>query len=613
MDRNQTIGLILIFIILVWTWNMQSLEPPLEEDATQELVEESREEVADNITAPNSSNFQSDSLKQLALQSQYGAFSPSAHGEQNQISIENEKLKLTFSNKGGKIVKAELKEHLKIRKNEEGEQVTSLVPLLDNDRNKFEYLFDLNTGTISTEDLFFSVDQSGNRLVFTANTLNGGSFQQIYDLGEGYDLTYEIKFNGLQNDLSRAQPFVKMNWINVLNAIEQNEMWPERYSTVYFKEKDDDSDYCNCMGDDVMEEPDKKIEWVSHAHQFFNTSILTSAIPFDGGTFSTEMMDDNPDELKVVSSLLNVPYSHGADESIAMTMYIGPNEYENLDAYDVGLETIIPFGRSIFGDINRVVIRPSFNFLSKFISSKGLVIIVLIFIIKMLLYPLYYKMLYSQAKMGVLKPELAHLKTKYKDDAQKVQMETMKIYREYGVNPMGGCLPMIIQIPIWYALFRFFPASITFRQESFLWANDLSSYDAFINLPFTIPMFGAHLSLFTILWAISQVVYTYYNMKHMDMSANPAMKYVQYLMPLMFFVYFNTYASGLTCYMFFSQLMNILQTVITKKYVFNDEKIKAELDLNKAKPKKKGKFQQRLEEAMKQQQLQQEKKKSKKK
>ncbi len=613
MDRNQTIGLILIFIILVWTWNMQSLEPPIEEDTTQELVAEPSEiggtEQKSQVTNPVP---QTDSLASAALLGQYGVFSTAASGEVELSTIENDKLKITFSSKGGKIVKAELKEHLKIRKNKEGVEETSQVTLMDNERNKFEYLLNLNNKTISSEDLYFTSDKTGNQVTFTATTSNGGSFQQIYDLGEGYDLSYQIKFNGLQNDLSRTEASVKMNWINVLNAIEQNEMWPSRYSSVYFKEKDDDSDYCNCMADDLIEEPEKKIEWVSHAHQFFNTSIMSGETPFDGGSFSTEMIED-PDELKTIGSQLNIPYNNGAAESIAMTMYIGPNEYENLDSYGVGLETIIPYGRSIFGDINRVVIRPSFNFLSKFISSKGLVILILIFIIKMLLYPLYYKMLYSQAKMGVLKPELAHLKTKFKDDAQKIQMETMKVYREYGVNPMGGCLPMIIQIPIWYALFRFFPASITFRQEAFLWANDLSSYDAFISLPFTLPMFGAHLSLFTILWAISQVVYTYYNMKHMDMSANPAMKYVQYLMPLMFFVYFNTYASGLTCYMFFSQLMNILQTVITKKYVFNDEKIKSELDLNKANPKKKGKFQQRLEDAMKQQQLQQNKKNPKKK
>tara|TARA_Y100000385_G_scaffold291590_1_gene370507 strand:- start:16206 stop:17984 length:1779 start_codon:yes stop_codon:yes gene_type:complete len=592
---------------------MQSLEPPIEEDTTQELVAEPSEiggtEQKSQVTNPVP---QTDSLASAALLGQYGVFSTAASGEVELSTIENDKLKITFSSKGGKIVKAELKEHLKIRKNKEGVEETSQVTLMDNERNKFEYLLNLNNKTISSEDLYFTSDKTGNQVTFTATTSNGGSFQQIYDLGEGYDLSYQIKFNGLQNDLSRTEASVKMNWINVLNAIEQNEMWPSRYSSVYFKEKDDDSDYCNCMADDLIEEPEKKIEWVSHAHQFFNTSIMSGETPFDGGSFSTEMIED-PDELKTIGSQLNIPYNNGAAESIAMTMYIGPNEYENLDSYGVGLETIIPYGRSIFGDINRVVIRPSFNFLSKFISSKGLVILILIFIIKMLLYPLYYKMLYSQAKMGVLKPELAHLKTKFKDDAQKIQMETMKVYREYGVNPMGGCLPMIIQIPIWYALFRFFPASITFRQEAFLWANDLSSYDAFISLPFTLPMFGAHLSLFTILWAISQVVYTYYNMKHMDMSANPAMKYVQYLMPLMFFVYFNTYASGLTCYMFFSQLMNILQTVITKKYVFNDEKIKSELDLNKANPKKKGKFQQRLEDAMKQQQLQQNKKNPKKK
>ena len=222
-----------------------------------------------------------------------------------------------------------------------------------------------------------------------------------------------------------------------------------------------------------------------------------------------------------------------------------------------------------------------------------------------------YKMLHSQALMGALKPELAHLNEKYKDDAQKKQMETMKIYREYGVSPLGGCLPMLIQMPIWYALFRFFPASFSFRQEAFLWAHDLSSYDDFFHLPFYIPYVGDHLSLFTILYSISMLLYTYYNTKHMDMSANPAMKYMQYLMPVMFFGFFNTYASGLTAYMFFSNLMNISQTVITKKFIFKDEKLQEELKTKKAKPKKKGGFQQRMEEALKQQQSVQAKKKKK--
>lgn len=229
----------------------------------------------------------------------------------------------------------------------------------------------------------------------------------------------------------------------------------------------------------------------------------------------------------------------------------------------------------------------------------------------MALYPLMYKTLYSQAKMGALKPELAHLKEKYKDDMQKQQMETMKIYREYGVSPLGGCLPMLLQMPIWYALFRFFPASITFRQEPFLWATDLSTYDVLFNLGFEIPFFGSHVSLFTLLWAVSTIVYTYYNMQNVDLSANPAMKYVQYIMPIMFLAFFNNYASGLTCYMFFSNLINIIQTVVTKNYIFDESKIREELLKEKAKPKKKSGFQAKLEEAMRQQQAIQEQRKKK--
>ena len=234
----------------------------------------------------------------------------------------------------------------------------------------------------------------------------------------------------------------------------------------------------------------------------------------------------------------------------------------------------------------------------------------MIFLIKMVLYPLTYKMLKSQAKMGALKPELKGLKDRYKDDPQTQQVETMKIYREYGVSPLGGCMPMLVQMPIWYALFRFFPASIGFRQESFLWAYDLSSYDDLIRLPFEMPVLGAHLSLFTLLWVITQLIYTYYNTKHMDMSANPAMKYVQYFMPIMFLAFFNQYASGLTVYMFFSNLFNIAQTIGTKKFVFSEDKIRQQLMANKIKPKKKkSKFMQNIENAVKQQQEMQNKKK----
>ena len=223
-------------------------------------------------------------------------------------------------------------------------------------------------------------------------------------------------------------------------------------------------------------------------------------------------------------------------------------------------------------------------------------------------------MLKSQTMMAGLKDKIKALKDKHSDDSQTQQMETMKLYREYGVNPLGGCLPMVLQMPIWFALYRFFPASIEFRQADFLWANDLSSYDIFWKLPFEIPFgFGAHISLFTLLWAVTTLIYTYYNTRHMDMGANPAMKYMQYIMPIMFMGFFNSFAAGLTCYLLFSNLINITQTIVTKNYIIDNEKINRELDAYKKKPKKKKGFQQRLEKALKEQQAIQEQQKKKKK
>ena len=290
-------------------------------------------------------------------------------------------------------------------------------------------------------------------------------------------------------------------------------------------------------------------------------------------------------------------------ESLAMSLYVGPNEFQRLRAFDQGLEDIIPFGRSIFGTINKWIIRWIFENLTRFITSAGIVILVLTLIVKLALYPLTYRMLKSQARMSALKPKMAHLKDKFGDDQQKMQMETMKIYREYGVSPLGGCLPMVAQMPIWFALYRFFPASIEFRQASFLWASDLSSYDVFMNLPFEIPFYGAHVSLLTLLWAGTTVIYTYYNTRHMDMAnMNPMMKYMQYFMPVMFLFFFNNYASGLTLYLLFSNILNIALTIGTKKLLFDNDKIVATLEENKSKPKKKSGFQERLEKAMAEQQ-----------
>lgn len=618
MDRNQVIGFALIFLILVG-WSILNTPTPEEIQQAKEkerlaLEDAQQPEPIAEATVSETPSAPTMEPTRITDSSQFGIFAGAATGTEETVILENDLVEMAFSTKGGIIKYVELSKYDKILSEPGKEQIKTKVRLFEDERNKFNYQLTLVDRIINTQDLFFTARKSGNSVVFRANTLEGGYIEQKYTLHPNrYYLDYTVTIQGLQSQMSRDQALA-LEIVNHLDAIEQNVQFEKRFSTVYFKEKDEDSDYCSCTGDDTEELPGSPIEWVSFANQFFNTSVIAGDQPFQGLVATTEMAGEDQPDLKKTTANLQFAYGGSASETYNMGLYLGPNEYKRLKAFDNDLVEIIPFGRSIFGDINRLFIRPFFDWLSQFISSKGIVIIVLIFIIKMALYPLTYKMLHSQAKMGALKPQLAGLKEKYKDDAQKTQMETMKVYREYGVSPFGGCMPMIAQIPIWYALFRFFPASITFRQEPFLWAQDLSSYDVLVNLPFVIPAFGGHISLFTVLWAISTVIYTYYNSKHMDMSANPAMKYVQYLMPVMFFVFFNNYASGLTCYMLFSNLFNIAQTVVTKKFVFNEEKILAELNIQKSKPKKKSSFQAKLAEAMeKQQKIQAQKETQKKK
>jgi len=608
MERNQIIGFILIFLIIM-AWSVLNKPDPEAISAAEETAIETEtttpsaetavaNTTIDNVPTANNSEVVTDSLLDTR-----GIFGRSSVGKESIESLENNKIKVSFSNKGAQIKSVEIKEHLKITKSKDGEEIKRTVQLLEDAKNSTNYRFNIGNSIVDTKNLYASPSISGNTITFTFNGAGGRKITKKYTLNEdSYIINQELSTSGINDIIS-----TDLEITNYLDRIEENYTFEKTVSTVYFKETDESSDYCGCRGDDVEDLTGKKIDWFSFSNQFFNTAYIARENKLDGIIASVEMSDESSEDLKKTTVVASIPLV-GPQSSYNMDIYVGPNEYSKLKAAATDLEEIIPYGRSIFGSINRHFIRPFFNFLAGFIGSKGVVIILIIFIIKMAVYPLTYKMLHSQAKMGALKPEIAKMKDRFKEDSQKQQMETMKLYREYGVNPMGGCLPMFIQMPIWYALFRFFPASITFRQESFLWANDLSSFDDILQLPFTIPGMGSHLSLFTILWAIATVIYTFYNTKHMDMTANPAMKYVQYLMPLMFFVFFNNYASGLTCYMFFSQLITIAQTIITKKYVFDDEKILAVLNKKKSAPKKKTGFQARLADAMEQQRKVQEQK-----
>lgn len=621
LDRNQIIGFILIFglFILYSVMNAPSDEELAEKKRIQDSIALSEQALVDPTIDTSALRMEEkgdtakttttppDSVVQAQQSMRYGAFGPAGTGQEQTRTLENDLMIVTFSNKGGRITSVELKEYDKIIKQPGGEDIISPVRLLEDEKDVFSYLLPIpsaSTSFVKTGDLYFQAQTTDNSITFTATGQSGLVFKQSYSLSPGsYTLDYNIQLEGGDGFVDPQAAEVALHWNNYLDKIEDNSDYERYYSTVYFKPVSDDIDYCSCRKSDTEEVDKENLKWVSHSNQFFNSSLIADN-HLGHGRFETVMLEEDAEDLKLLKTEINLPIEDlkGAG-GIDMQFYIGPNDFENLMAFDTELEDIVPFGSSIFGTINRWVIRPMFNFLSNLVSNKGIVILLLTFIVKLLLFPLTYKMLYSQVKMGTLKPEIAHLREKHKDDMQKQQMETMKLYREYGVSPLGGCLPMFMQMPIWFALYRFFPASIEFRQASFLWAHDLSSFDVLFYLPFDIPMYGAHVSLFTILWAGTTLAYTYYNTKMMDMgNMNPMMKYMQYLMPVMFLAFFNSYASGLTLYLLYSNVLNIAQTLSAKRFLFNEDKIKAGLNLNKEKPKKKTGFQARLEKALQEQQ-----------
>lgn len=605
MDRNQIIGIVLIIAVL-FVWNEYFFQPELEEQKQRQHVQDSIAQLQ-NVVPPSEPMKSLDTVQKAQQDSSKPIV---VIAEEKFITLQNQKLSLRFSNKGARITEALIKGQFKSFGIQEGQEMLEQVKLLEDSKNVFDYRFNHKGKEYQTQNLYFNVEQpDALTLVFTAILDDGVKFIQRYKLLEDdYTIQYSISSEGLDASLP-----VKLHWENYLDKIEKNWEYERYNSTVYFKEKENDPDYCSCRSDDKIESLEKRVQWISHSHQFYNSTLIANA-GFSKATYETILLAETDADLKKLVTDAEIPGSDVSGKVYEMQWFIGPNEYKKLAAFHQDLQYIIPYGWSIFGTVNRYVIRPMFVFLEDLVGAKGVIILLMTLIVKLLVFPLGYKMLHSQAKMMALKPEIEKVKAKYKDDMQKQQMETMKMYNEFGVNPLGGCFPLLLQMPIWIALYRFFPATIEFRQESFLWAADLTSYDEFLRLPFTLPLFGDTMSLFAFLWMVSTLIFSYYSSKSMDFSANPAMKYMQYLMPVIFWFMFNKTAAGLTCYMFFSNILNIIQTLLGKYYLFDQNKIRAELELNKAKPKKTGGFRERLEQMMKEQQkAQQEKAKNLKK
>ncbi len=616
MDKNTLTGIALIFAILMAiSYLNRPSEAELErrkfvQDSirTEQIRIDSLEKIGVDPSQPSVNQTEQivpDSIKQIQLAGAYGAFSPAATGTSEDIIIENDVLKITLDTKGARIKDVELKEYEKFERGENRKLTKVPLHLLEDEKNKFEFILPVSSAEsqyVATSDLYFSSQNTSNSAILRASAGENRFLEFSYKLEPGsYMVDFDLRFVGLNTVLNRTIDKIDLNWVNFLDKLEKNPTYEASYSSVYFKEMEEDPSYCSCRKS-ATTDLNTPLKWVGHAQQFFNSTLIADD-KFLEGQMLTEMLKSESEDLKLLASKVSLPYKHSADETFGMQFFIGPNKYKLLRSYDMDMEDMIPFGWSIFGWINRNIIRPLFNFLASFIGNYGIIILVLTVFVKLVLYPLTYKMLYSQAKMAALKPELAKIKEKLgEDDKQQLQVEQMKLYRETGVNPLGGCMPMILQMPIWFALYRFFPASIEFRQKGFLWADDLSAYDSIINFGTNLPLLGDHLSLFTILWAVTTILYAYYNSKHMDFSANPMMKYIQYFMPIMFVFFFNSFASGLTCYLVFSNLFNIAQTLITKRFIIDDDKILKEFEDARKNPKKRSSFQERLESAMKEQQ-----------
>jgi YidC/Oxa1 family membrane protein insertase len=609
MDRNSVIGFVLLgvlFVGYIFYNQKQQVVAKQEKERQDSIANLNKPKPVD--TAAYTSSGAPDSSK---LVSAYGTFAGAANGAQQTAVLENKVLKVTFSNHGGQPTLVQLKQF----KDYEGKPLM----LANSSFNRISLQLPANNNTLlNTADLYFTGGQvkqmaDGSQAIsYRLSTSNPEQYlEYIYTLKQdGYAVDFDIHAVGLEGVLPAGQKSLTLQW-DSQNDKQEKDMENERLNNqVHYRDADGKHDYFTLQRTS-HQKLDTKLEWVSVKQQFFNTTFIARK---DARFSSADINTKVPESGNIVGqtfATLEVPYNRAHDFTFPIEIYYGPNHYNTLKSFDNGLESIIPLGSGIFAFVkyvNKWVIIPVFNFLSGFIGNYGFIIILLTLFIRLLIAPFTYQSYVSQAKMKVLKPEIDALKAKHGDDQQTFGMEQMKLFKSAGVNPLGGCLPALMQLPILVAMYSFFPSSIELRQESFLWATDLSAYDSILNLPFTIPFYGNHVSLFTLLMTATSLMLAFNNRGMTDQS-NPVMKYMPYVFPIMLLGIFNRLASALTFYYFLSNLISIgLQWVIQKFFV-NHDKIHAQIQENKKKPTSKSKWQSKLEEMQKRQQEIQQRKK----
>jgi len=609
MDKNSVTGLVLITLILGVFWWMN--KPSEEELAKQRELNRQNQiaalqekeaakdalPIADKITESIA-----DTTSDEELKAKFGSFSNAIKGETEFSTLENNLVKITFSNKGGKVYSVELKDF----------KTYDEKPLIlfDGENNTFGFNFYHNNKPFNTNNLFFNKLNSNSKtsIAYALQTADDQELTFTYSLPEdSYMIDMTMSQKNMDGIIQTNRGSLDFDWKVDVFAQEKGRKNELQNSGIFFKYDQDDID--EIQGKSGEEEIRTPLKWVAYKDQFF-ASVFIAKDKFTSGSVAAVVNDiEGSQVISTNKSSLVIPYEGGIESSQDFQFYYGPNHYLTLRKYkDIELHKMIPLGWGIFGWINRFVVIPVFNWLEGSIASYGLIILILTLLIKVALFPLTYKSYMSSAKMRVLKPQIDAINEKIPaDKAMERQQATMGLYRKAGVSPLGGCLPMLLQMPILFAMFRFFPASIELRGESFLWATDLSTYDSIFewttNIPLISSFYGNHISLFTLLMAVTNIVYTKMNQEMTaSTSQMPGMKSMMYMMPIMFLFIFNNYAAGLSYYYFISTLITILQTVLIRRFV-DEEAILAKLNANQKKPqKKKSGFQARLEEMAKQQQ-----------
>ncbi|HRW97178.1 MAG TPA: membrane protein insertase YidC [Bacteroidales bacterium] len=641
MDKNTVIGLVLIFAVFIGftLFNQPSKEEierqqqvkdslelvKLREDSIRQMqqaktiaqpVQETLPERSDSLS-PNKDNIRT-------LTDKLGVFALAANGEKEEFVIENDLMKLRISNFGGKIINAELKDY----------KTYDSLPLVlfNNDDAVFGYTFFANSRRINTNELFFlpcfqdstastskTMKVSGEdtlqfamRLYTTTpdGTIDSSRYiEYVYVVrGNDYMIDYKLNLIGMNKIIDPGTGFIDLTWHAEMRRQEQSLENERNESTIYWKFDKESVDYLT-ERKDGEKELNMPLKWISFKTRFFLATLIADQ-SFTNAEIKTYTDPHETDNyyLKTMSALIGVPYNYLPNDGFDMKFYFGPNKYKTLKKYKLDLQRQIPLGWSFFlmAWINIYAVIPVFDWLGGYGLNYGIVILILTILLKIVLFPIAYKTYKSSAKMRVLKPEIEEIGKKFPkpEDAMKKQQATMALYKKAGVNPMAGCVPMLLQFPILLAMYRFFPSSIELRQQSFLWAHDLSSYDSILNLPFNIPFYGSHVSLFTLLMTISTIIYTKVNNDMMGSTNQmPGMKTMMYIMPVMFLGIFNNFASGLSYYYFLANILTFAQMFLIRRTI-DEEKIHQQIQLNKAKPVKKSKFQTRLEELARERQRQ---------